>query len=249
MLHLQPDLKSRAMNKLKFSYETEQIELVIQKSKRKSMTIAIQPDGNLLVKAPFFLSDDEIVKWVKTKTGWIIRQRAKILEQQQGSSPKQYAAGEKFLYLGQEYVLDVRLSEGRAGMVGLVEDKIVLFTRTAESAVIQKILNDWYDKQAKTVISKRVRYYAEQMGEIYGRIIIKSQKKRWGSCSSARNLNFNRRLIMAPPEVLDYVVVHELCHLRQMNHSKEFWKEVEVVLPNYKLHKKWLETNGHLLNF
>ena len=237
------------MNKLKFSYENEQVELVIRKSKRKSMTIAIRPDGNLLVKAPLFLSEDEIIKWVKTKTGWIVRQRAKILEQQQENLPKQYVTGEIFLYLGQEYVLDVRLSEGRAGMVGLTEDKIILFTKNDDSKLIQKILSDWYDKQAKTVIGKRVRFYAEQMGETYGRVTIKNQKKRWGSCSNARNLNFNRRLIMAPQEVLDYVVVHELCHLRQMNHSKEFWKEVELVLPDYKMHKKWLETNGHLLSF
>ena len=249
MLHLQPDLKCRVMNKLKLSYESEQVELVIQRSKRKSMTIAIQPDGNLLVKVPLFLSDDEIIKWLKTKTGWIIRQRAKILERQQESLPKQYVTGESFLYLGREYVLNVRLSEGRAGMVGLVEDKIVLFTKNDDGKMVQKILSDWYDKQAKTIIGKRVCYYAQQMGETYGRITIKSQKKRWGSCSSARNLNFNRWLIMAPQEVLDYVVVHELCHLRQMNHSKEFWKEVEVVLPNYKLHKKWLENNGHLLSF
>ena len=108
---------------------------------------------------------------------------------------------------------------------------------------------NWYEKQAKTVIPKRVRFYAEQMGETFGNITIKNQKKRWGSCSSARNLNFNRRLIMAPQEVMDYVIVHELCHLRQMNHSNAFWQEVEMVLPDYKMHKKWLETYAQLLNF
>ena len=237
------------MKKISFVYDTQKIEFDVMKSKRKSLSIAIQPDGNLLVKAPFFMPDDEVVKWVKTKTGWIVRQHAKILEQQQQNPPKQFVTGEKFLYLGQEYLLEVRVSEGRAGMVGIVDDKMILFTRTADSAAVQKILNDWYDKQAKAVISRRVRYYASQMGETYGKITIKNQKKRWGSCSSARNLNFNRRLIMAPQGVLDYVVVHELCHLRQMNHSNAFWQEVELVLPDYKMHKKWLETNGHLLNF
>lgn len=237
------------MKKISFVYDTQKIEFDVMKSKRKSLSIAIQTDGNLLVKAPFFMSDDEIVKWVKTKTGWIVRQRAKILEQQQQNPPKQYETGEKFLYLGQEYELEVRISTGRAGMVGIADDKMILFTKTADSAVVQKILTDWYDKQAKTIIPKRVRYYAAQMGESYGNITIKNQKKRWGSCSSARNLNFNRRLVMAPQEVLDYVIVHELCHLRQMNHSNAFWQEVELVLPDYKMHKKWLETNGQLLNF
>jgi len=237
------------MKKISFVYDTQKIEFAVMKSKRKSLSIAIQPDGNLLVKAPFFMSDDEIVKWVKTKTGWIVRQRAKIPEQQQQNPPKQYVTGEKFLYQGKEYELEVRISTGRAGMVGIVDDKILLFAKTEDSTAVQKILTNWYDKQAKALIPKRVRYYAEQMGETFGNISIKNQKKRWGSCSSARNLNFNRRLILAPLEVLDYVIVHELCHLRQMNHSKEFWKEVEMVLPNYKLHKKWLETYAQLLNF
>lgn len=237
------------MRNMSFQYDTEKIEFTVVKSRRKSLSIAIQPDGNLLVKAPLSMSDAEILKWVKTKTGWIIRQRAKILEQQVENPPKQYVSGEKFLYLGQEYELEVRISEGRAGMVGIVEDKIVLFSKTDESLEVKKFLEDWYVKQAKLWIPKRVSFFAKQMGESFGRITIKNQRKRWGSCSSARNLNFNWRLIMAPPEVLDYVVVHELCHLRQMNHSKEFWREVENVLWDYKVHKSWLEKNGGLLRF
>ena len=120
------------MGNISFVYDTQKITFTVVKSKRKSLSIAIQPDGNLLVNAPFFMSDGEIVKWVKTKTGWIVRQRAKILEQRQQNPPKQYVSGEKFLYLGQEYTLEIRISEGRAGMVGIVEDKIVLFTKTAD---------------------------------------------------------------------------------------------------------------------
>ena len=237
------------MKSMSFEYDTEKIEFAVVKSRRKSLSIAIQPDGNLLVKAPFFVPDGEILKWVKTKTGWIIRQRAIILEQQELNPPKKYVTGEKFWYLGQEYDLEVRISTGRSGMVGIVEDKIVLFSKSGDGAEVQKILADWYVKQAKAVIPKRVRFWAERMGESYGNITVKNQKKRWGSCSSARNLNFNRRLIMAPEAVVDYVVVHELCHLRHMNHSKEFWDEVEKILPDYKIHKKWLEKNGALLNF
>lgn len=237
------------MKNMSFEYDTEKIEFAVVKSRRRSLSIAIQPDGNLLVKAPFFMSDGEILKWVKTKTSWIVRKRAKIREQQEMNPPKKYVTGEKFWYLGQEYDLEVRISTGRSGMVGIVEDKIVLFSKSEDGAEVQKILATWYVKQAKAVIPKRVRFWAERMGESYGNITVKNQKKRWGSCSSARNLNFNRRLIMAPEAVVDYVVVHELCHLRHMNHSKEFWDEVEKILPDYKIHKKWLENNGTLLNF
>ncbi len=101
--------------------------------------------------------------------------------------------------------------------------------------------------EAVKKVPERVRYYAPIVGVNYGRITIRNQKTRWGSCSSKGNLNFNCLLILAPPEVLDYVVVHELCHRKHMNHSKEFWAEVEKVLPNYKEAEAWLKTEGRKL--
>lgn len=102
-------------------------------------------------------------------------------------------------------------------------------------------------QKALSVIPDKVKYYAEIMGVIYGRITIRNQKTRWGSCSSKGNLNFNCLLMLMPDKVLDYVVVHELCHLKQMNHSKKFWKEVERYMPDYKNYKKWLNENGGAL--
>ena len=99
-------------------------------------------------------------------------------------------------------------------------------------------------EEALKVIPERVEYFAKVMGVTYGKITIRNQKTRWGSCSSKGNLNFNCLLMLAPPEVLDYVVVHELCHRKQMNHSKAFWLEVEKVLPNYKEVRKWLKEEG-----
>lgn len=98
--------------------------------------------------------------------------------------------------------------------------------------------------EALKVIPERVEYFAKVIGVTYGKITVRNQKTRWGSCSSKGNLNFNCFLMLAPPEVLDYVVVHELCHRKQMNHSKAFWLEVEKVLPNYKEVRKWLKEEG-----
>ncbi len=95
--------------------------------------------------------------------------------------------------------------------------------------------------RAKRIIPSRVRYYADLMGLEYGNITIRMQKTRWGSCSSKGNLNFNCLLMRTPDEIIDYVVVHELCHLKEMNHSKRFWSEVEKVLPDYKERRKWLK--------
>lgn len=99
-------------------------------------------------------------------------------------------------------------------------------------------------EEALKVIPERVEYFAKVIGVTYGKITIRNQKTRWGSCSSKGNLNFNCLLMLAPPEVLDYVVVHELCHRKQMNHSKAFWSEVEKVLPDYKEARKWLKEDG-----
>ena len=98
---------------------------------------------------------------------------------------------------------------------------------------------------ALKVISVKVKHYAGLMNVQYGRITIRNQKTRWGSCSSKGNLNFNCLLMLAPDEVVDYVVIHELCNLIEMNHSKAFWKQVEQVMPDYKKHRKWLKDHGN----
>ena len=99
-------------------------------------------------------------------------------------------------------------------------------------------------EQARKLVTERVRYYAPIVGVTYGQIAIRAQHTRWGSCSSKGNLNFNCLLALVPPEVLDYVVVHELCHRKELNHSARFWSEVEKILPNYHMHRKWLKEHG-----
>ena len=101
--------------------------------------------------------------------------------------------------------------------------------------------------QAVKEIPERVRYYAPLVGVTYGRITIRNQKSRWGSCSSKGNLNFNCLLLLAPPDVMDYVIVHELCHRKEMNHSPQFWAEVARIMPDYETHRKWLKENGDRL--
>ena len=119
--------------------------------------------------------------------------------------------------------------------------------RYAQKENVQKLSaleRQHLQNKACVVIPRRVAYYAEKLGVSYGKITLRQQKTRWGSCAANGNLNFNWLLILAPPEVLDYVVVHELCHRREMNHSQAFWKEVEKILPDYQERQKWLKDNG-----
>lgn len=115
-------------------------------------------------------------------------------------------------------------------------------TEKLSAEEIQKLAN-----MAMMYIPQRVKYYADIMGVHYGRITIRNQKTRWGSCSSKKNLNFNCLLMLAPDEAIDYVVVHELCHLKEMNHSPKFWAEVKKVLPDYEKQKAWFKENGNAL--
>ncbi|MDH5682000.1 MAG: M48 family metallopeptidase, partial [Spirochaetota bacterium] len=115
--------------------------------------------------------------------------------------------------------------------------------------LIREKLKKWYIQRAREIISERVKHYSQQLKVSFNRISIKNQKTRWGSCSSLKNLNFNWRLVMAPPVILDYIVVHELAHLKELNHSPSFWKMVEECCPDYPQQEKWLKENGQLLTF
>lgn len=115
-----------------------------------------------------------------------------------------------------------------------------------QAALSERELAELTEQTRKTVTS-RAAYFAPIMGVDYGRISIRKQKTRWGSCSSKGNLNFNCLLALVPAEVLDYVVVHELCHRKEMNHSPRFWAQVAKLIPDYKEKRKWLKDNGRAL--
>lgn len=108
---------------------------------------------------------------------------------------------------------------------------------------------DYYKAKAERLIHQKLEHYSRLYGFTYNRVTIRSQKSRWGSCSSKKNLNFNWRLALAPDEILDYVVVHELCHTKYMNHSPTYWKLVNEIVPDHKARRKWLKENDYLLRF
>ncbi|MBQ2802603.1 MAG: M48 family metallopeptidase [Lachnospiraceae bacterium] len=121
---------------------------------------------------------------------------------------------------------------------------MTLLTLTPAEVRRLQVLDKRYRNSARDIFTKRVAYYHAITGGEYTSITIRDQKSRWGSCSSRGTLSFNYRLIFAPLKVLDYVVVHELCHLTHMNHSKDFWNMVETVMPDYKIYKTWLREHG-----
>ena len=177
-------------------------DIEVIRSRRKTMSAEIEPDGHVKVRAPMRLANAEIERFLTEKSA-VIEKHVQ----------KRIAENEK-------------LSE----------------TRPFTEAEIRKMA-----EEASGIIPRRVAYFAERMGVKYNRITIRNQKTRWGSCTSGGNLNFNCLLVKTPPEVLDSVVVHELCHILHHDHSKAFYAEVYRVFPEYDRCDSWLKENGRLL--
>jgi len=162
---------------------------------------------------------------------------------------REFADGEKLPFQGEQFKLKIIESDRKRTSVQLVGDcfwvcinrELAVDVRPIE---IHSKLVRLYKDLAREAVTERVEFFKRQLAVEYNQIRIKEQRSRWGSCSKKGNLNFNWKLVMAPPDVIDYVVVHEICHLRHMNHSKEFWRYVETILPDYRDSAHWLRKNG-----
>jgi len=212
------------------------------RSKRRTIALIVERDGSLTVRAPLRASRAVIDQFVAEKTEWIIRTRQK-LPTVLATPEKQFTDGERFLFLGSAY--DLKLVGPQRPPLRL-EDGFTL------SAAFQKrgrlVFTNWYKQRALEVITDRVRLYSTGHGFEPKQVKITSAKTRWGSCSASGNLNFTWRLVMAPLEIIDYVVIHELVHLRVRDHSAKFWRAVETIDPGYRSKRKWLREHGESLS-
>lgn len=193
---------------------------LVKSSRRKTVAVQIGTGGKTTVRCPYYMGKWVVDSFLKEKKDWIYKH-----------------------YM--EAVKKVDKSNGFCS--GNCDDSDDADSRTPFQKNEDPALVNKHKKYARKIFESRVAYFHQFTGGNYTSITIRDQKTRWGSCSGRGTLSFNWRLILAPPEILDYVVVHELCHLTHMNHSKEFWSLVGNVIPDYKIRKKWLKENGHTL--
>lgn len=217
------------------------IEKII-KSDRKSISIQVLHNGNLLIRAPRNISKNEIERIINKHKNWIERKQETI--KNRTPIAKKFVEGETFLLFGKKLFL--KFSKNYA--IPAIFDNKILINQEVEKNWRQ-IFELWYKKTALDFFKKRALIYSKLLGVNYKIIKISNAQKRWGSCSSKGNINLNWRLIMSPIEIIDYVVIHELAHLIEPNHSKNFWYHVQRIQPEYKQHRKWLKENGYMLNF
>jgi predicted metal-dependent hydrolase len=236
------------------TYGSEVFEYKVIKKKRKTLGIKITNDGEVIVTSPFGVAEGVIYDIVSKKASWIIDKLNQVKEIDKHRGNEEFNDGKKVEFNGQAYLLKIcEGSERKKALVYLNGDNIIVdikssYSNEERNSIVRNLLVDWFKEQARTRFIERTEYYAEKIGVKPYNIRIKEQKTLWGSCSGKNNINYNWKLVMAPPVVLDYVVVHELCHIVQRNHSNKFWELVEKIMPNYKELRKWLKENGRRLN-
>jgi predicted metal-dependent hydrolase len=220
------------------------INYIVKRSRKRKRTISLQISDNseLVIAAPYFTPAAEINRFVQEKQNWIHKTIQKRKEDSIKNKSKEYITGEMFYYLGESFPLETFFEQNeRKGLVFWGNRFYLNTTDAAEEGI--SYFASWYKKKAKIHFRQRVDFYSHELNLRAKSVKITSANKRWGSCSADNNLSFGFRLIMAPQDIIDYVIVHELMHIKEKNHSAAFWKLIEVVMPEYKVHRRWLKDN------
>lgn len=220
--------------------------LVRSRKRRKTLSIQIGSGGSVLVRVPYRTPQREIDGFLAEKQQWLRKKIARELERQGEKRPRMFRPGESFLFLGESFPLRVDEKGGRPEALAFTGREFVLSGDARPGARALFFL--WYRRKAQEYIPERVDHFSRTLGLSTRAVVIGRARCRWGSCSADRRLAFTWRLIMAPPAVIDYVVVHELAHMRIPNHSRDYWAFVESVLPDYGNRRDWLKEKGHLLS-
>ena len=216
------------------------VDIAIKKSKRKTVSIFVERDGKVSALVPSNLNDEEIATILKAKEYQIHRNLAQWLQLNERHVTREYVNGQSYLYLGRNYRL--KLVDEKLGEVKFSKGYFLLSKDELASA--EGYFIDFYRYKLKEKIKPLIAKYKEQLGASPNEVKVMELKNRWASCSAKGNVNFHWKCAMAPMYVLQYIVVHELAHLIHLNHTTEFWNEVDKVMPKYEEQMNWLKLNG-----
>ena len=219
----------------------------VHRKKVKNINLRIRPNMEIYISAPMNLHSDYIENFIRSKEKWIKQVLQKIKEAKQNQLLSQYLSGEKHKYLGKEYELEVK--QGNSNRVSLKEGKIILtvisniFENSDEK---KKVMEKWYFENAQKVFVNAIQKWLEILDESIEKLSIKPMKSRWGSCNYVkRYINLNTELIKRTQFEIEYVVLHELTHLKYPNHGKGFYRYIENYMPNYKMAEKMLNAKHY----
>lgn len=220
-------------------------KLIRSKKRKRTLSLRIDDDGRVVVYVPYRTPESEIASFLSSKQGWTEKNlRLHNQHSRESGRPRRFVSGDTFLYLGDAYPLEVCESDNRPPLA-LVHGTFRMDAHGREKA--RELFVKWYTGRAKEIIAERVDHYRRQLQFPPVTVRITGAQSRYGSCSSDNRLSFSWRLIMAPYPVIDYVILHEIAHIKHKNHSKRFWNFVENIAPDYRQHRLWLNKNNHLL--
>ena len=222
-----------------FSYQ-----LIRSKKRRKTISLHIKEDGRIILYTPFHTPKWEVERFIKERESWIVEklsEKEKLIREVE----KSFIPGEKFLFLGEGYPLEIQDNYSQGHPLKLSFGKFILDKNHFEKA--RDLFIHWYKREAKEKMVGRVHYYSDKLQLFPKGLKITSAQYRWGSCSRDNRLSFSWRIIMAPLNIIDYIIIHELVHIKEKNHSNRFWGYLESILPDYRNHRAWLKKNGSCL--
>jgi predicted metal-dependent hydrolase len=215
---------------------------VIRTDRKRSASISLS-DDLVKVTVPSTLSENRIRDLVSKRTPWI-KKKLKEQSDRPVTSPKEYVSGETVTYLGKNYRLKV--FEGDSPTIKMHRGylEVTISKEDVDSKTsIRLLLTDWYKSHAKRRLIEKTKRFSKVVGVEPNSVCVKDYKSRWGSCSAQGDVSYNWRIVLAPHSIVDYVVVHELCHMLEHNHSNKYWKHVERHVPNWRECREWLKHN------
>ncbi|AFV22846.1 hypothetical protein Mpsy_0637 [Methanolobus psychrophilus R15] len=218
--------------------------------RKKTIELTIDLHRHLTVKAPHGMEDDAVKTNLFRKAKWIINNLDKMDDVIIHESNKEFISGEKYLLRGRRYRLkvikgdDVSLKFNNGRFIATVPKDVL---ESEYKALLHPLFMEYYQQKAEQVISERVKRYLKYFDNEPSLVKVQDLKGKWGNCSKTNQLRFNWRIVMATTSIIDYVVVHEMCHLKHKNHSKEYWDSIKTILPDYEKRKEWLRINGKIL--
>lgn len=215
---------------------------LLVRSSRRTMALEVRPGGELVVRAPRNLPVSQVHSFIARHEDWIKRKQVQAHSRPR-PLPKVFTDGEEFLFLGRPVKLRI-VPTCRPKVTG---DENGINLSSGEQPEARKLVIGWYRDEARRVFTERVRHYAGVMELTPSRVRVTSPRRRWGSCGAGGSINLNWKLVMAPPEIIDYIVIHELAHLKIRGHGVDFRELVKAHVPDYQERERWLRDNAHRL--
>lgn len=234
-------------------YNGLKIEYSIVYRNRKTVGISVSAERGVQVAAPKWVSKSQIHEIILGKAPWVLNKLSYINEIKASTPEKDFKSGENILYLGENLQLGVQEHpQLYSSSVSLIGDKILVtipshLSYDERRDVIRYSLIEWYKNRVSDIVKERLQYFTNLTGLQPVKVLIKEHKRIWGSCTGKNTININWKIVMAPLPIIDYLIVHELAHIKIKNHSSQFWNLVASILPDCKESSKWLKKNGYKL--